>query len=129
MMLRRSFSHFIHRQNSAKLGQDALANPFNGSQHKIIHFRPCKQPVTSLGSPSESLTKQAEDYYKTFNTRQQRTSSTSLSRTNREYQPLTLIPNKSSERAHGIVPTTPELIRVNREKKRPLWSNQSESSL
>lgn len=127
-ILDRSLSHFFRRKNSAKLGQQASVNPFNNTQRQIIHFRPCKPVIASTGSQSDSLTRQIGECHGNFNKRQPRTSSTTLLRTNREYQPLTVLMTKTNDATHVVLPTTPDFIRANREKKRSLWSNKSQIS-
>jgi hypothetical protein len=128
-MLRRSFSRFLRRKNSAKLGRPVLGNPHDGSQHQVIHFGPPKRTVPSVESQSDSLAKSAEEHHNIFNNRHQRTSSTSISRTNREHQSLMVLMTKNNEGAHVLLPTIPDLLREKRRNRRSLWSNKPQITL
>jgi hypothetical protein len=73
--------------------------------------------VTSPTSQSDSFVKNTEDNHNIINNRQRRRSSTSLSRTNREQQPLTVTMSKSHDVPHVILPKTADLLRRHTTKK------------
>lgn len=129
IMLSRSFSRFIRRRNSAKLGRPVLNKPPEGPQHQVIHFGPRKQTLTSGDSQSDSLTKSAEEPHNICNNRHLRTSSTVTVRTNREHQPLAVIMNKANESAHVALPLTPYLLRETRRTRRSSWYSKAPVSL
>jgi hypothetical protein len=128
-MLTRSFSRFIRRTNSAKLGRPVLKNAHNGSQHQVIHFGPLKRTLPSIESPSDSFVKSAEEHHSICNNRYPRTSSTSISRTNREYQSLIVLMTKNNEGAHIVLSTTPDLLRKTRRKRQSSWSTKGQITL
>ena len=128
-MLTRSFSRFIRRRNSAKLGRPVLKNHHDGLQHQVIHFGLPKRTLPSIESPSDSFTKSAEEHHSHCNNRRPRTSSTSISRTNREHQSLTVLMTKNNDGTHVVLPSTPDLLRETRRKGRPLWSTKAQITL
>jgi len=123
------FSRFIHRTNSAKLGQRVVNNSHDCHQYRIIHFGPPKRSVTYPRSRSDSFTKGAEEHHNNFPNRHQPTSSTSLSRTNREHQAFTVVMTKKNEDAYVTLSRTSDLLRYTKEKKRSFWSNRPQITL
>jgi hypothetical protein len=99
-------SRILHRTNSAKLGPPVLKNSHDCPQQRI-HFGPSRRSMTSRASQSDSLAKSAEEHHNIFPNRHQRTSSTTISRANREHHPLmmmTVTMNKANEDAYVTLP-------------------------
>lgn len=128
-MLRLSFSRIIRRNDSTKLGRPIPNKRPDGSQHQVIHFGPRKRTMTSIDSQTDSFIKTADDHHSICNNRHPRTSSTSAGRTNREHQPLAVMMTKSNDNAHVMLPTTPDLLRDTRRKRRSLWSGKVPTTL
>jgi hypothetical protein len=121
--------NFIHRTNSAKLGQPVVKNSHDSHQYRIIHFGPPKRSVTCPESQNDSFIKSAEEHYNTFHNRYQPTSSTSISRTNREHQPFTVVMTKKNEDAYVTLSRTSDLQRYTKEKRRSFWSIRPQITL
>lgn len=128
-MLRLSFSRIIRRTDSTKLGRPIPNKRPDGSQHQVIHFGPRKRTITSGDSQTDSFIKTADDHHNICSNRHPRTSSTSAGRANREHQPLTVMMTKSNDNTHVVLPTTPDLLRENRRKRRSLWSGKVPTTL
>lgn len=128
-MLRLSFSRIIRRTDSTKLGRIIPNKRPDGSQHQIIHFGPRKRTATSADSQTDSFTKTGDDHHNISNNRHPRTSSTSAGRTNRDYQPLAVIMDKTNDNAHVVLPTTPDFLRETRRKRRSLWLRKVPTTL
>ena len=128
-MLRLSFSRIMRRNDSTKLGRVIPNKLPGGSQHQVIHFGPRKRTMTSADSQTDSFPKIGDDPHNISNNRHPRTSSTSGGRTNRDYQPLALIMDKSNDNALVILPITPDFLRETRRKRRSLWLKKVPTTL
>ena len=93
-----------------------------------IHFG-TRQSTTIPGSQSDSYTKNGDEYRHIFIQRNPRTSSTSLSRTNRGYQSIAYIV-KTDQNTHVSLQNTPNLLRKSSiDKRRSRWNSKAQITL
>lgn len=121
LFIHRPIKRFLRRKDSARLGQPVIKNT-NESPQQRVQFSLSKRSMASRTSQSDSYTKSAEDYHNiSHHHRHQRTSSTNLSRSNRDNQQLAALMTKTNEESYVTLTRTSDLSRNIKGKRRVSW--------